>query len=146
VAITTRQVFPKITITRVTTRITVIKPMVINNPMTVTMIIINNLMDVNPTKGKGINIRFSLIYPNLFTFNIVNILLPFSAWFASVVLSLNQEMAPQLFALSRIFFIKGQVISQGLFGFSNSPKKGTNNVYPKARVKINISKFVFWED
>merc|ERR1711935_686752 len=40
VAITTSQVFPKITITRVTTRITVIqdmviKPMVINNPTTV---------------------------------------------------------------------------------------------------------------
>ena len=68
VAITTNQVFPKITITRVTViKDMVIKPMVINNPMTViTIIIINNLTGVNQTKGKGIYIRFSLIYPYLF--------------------------------------------------------------------------------
>ena len=74
VAITTSKVLPKITITRVTTRITVIKDMVIkamviNNPITVIMmIIINNLTGVNPTKGKGIYIRFSLIYPHLFIY------------------------------------------------------------------------------
>ena len=69
------QVFPKITITRVITRITVIKDMVIKdmvikpmviNKTVITMIIINNLTGVNQTKGKGIYIRFSLIYPDLF--------------------------------------------------------------------------------
>jgi len=60
VAITTSKGLPKITITRVTTRITVIKDMVIkamviNNPITVIMmIIINNLTGVNPTKGTKI--------------------------------------------------------------------------------------------
>jgi len=65
VAITTSQVLHKITVTRVTTRITVIKDMVIkhmvikhmviNNPRTViTMIIINNLTVVNQTKGPKI--------------------------------------------------------------------------------------------
>ena len=84
VAITTSKVLPKITITRVTTRITVIKDMVIkamviNNPITVIMmIIINNLMGVNQTKGKGIYIRVAFIYSHLFNFNLVNILLPSS--------------------------------------------------------------------
>ena len=55
VAITTSQVLPKITVTRGTTRITVIKNMVINNSRTlITMIIINNLTVVNQTKGPKI--------------------------------------------------------------------------------------------
>ena len=43
---------------------------------------------------------------------------------------------------------KGRLISKGLFGFFDSPKKRTKNFCPstQAMAKINIFKFVFWEN
>ena len=40
------------------------------------------------------------------------------------------------------FWAKGQLISKGLFGFFNSPKKRTKNFCPR----INIFKLVFFEN
>ena len=57
----------------------------------------------------------------------------------------NRKIVHSKIIFKKILHLKGQLISKGLFGFFNSPKKRTKNFCPsRLGLKIYIFKFIFF--